>query len=456
MTLTLTITKHPELPSGEAMSRTIDRSAVIGRGKDSDWILPDPERHLSKQHCRIEFRGDRYYVIDTSKNGVFVNDAIEPLRQGNAAELRDGDRLALGDYEFAVRLSAPPPVDSDALPARDDDPFADLPERPADLRGAPAGTPFGGSGRTLIAEADPGVDPIEALAGPEARPFGSAGHAIIPDDIDLITGEPRTPELKGAVQSDHAPAEQQHFRPPSAVREAIPENWADELVRPPVPAAASAEAPPPAAKPPRAPPSAVAGSGPGERELLGAFLAGAGVEELTLADAELDGLMRLVGQMFREMVAGLRDILMSRTAFKSEFRLERTMIRQTQNNPLKFSISADDAMQVLLRRPGPGYLAPLEAVREGVEDIKAHQVAVVAGLQVALTALLREFNPEALKQRLEQRSRLANLMPGSSKARYWELYEMFYKEVAAEAEQGFHGLFGREFRRAYEEQLKKL
>ena len=75
MTLTLTITKHPELPPGEAMSRTFERcNAVIGRGTDSDWTLPDPERHLSKQHCRIEFRGDRYYLVDTSKNGVFVND----------------------------------------------------------------------------------------------------------------------------------------------------------------------------------------------------------------------------------------------------------------------------------------------------------------------------------------------------------------------------------------------
>jgi predicted component of type VI protein secretion system len=73
MTLTLTITKHPELPPGEAMSRTFERcNAVIGRGTDSDWMLPDPERHLSKQHCRIEFRGDRYYLVDTSKNGVFV------------------------------------------------------------------------------------------------------------------------------------------------------------------------------------------------------------------------------------------------------------------------------------------------------------------------------------------------------------------------------------------------
>src|SRR5262245_13275588 len=339
MALTLTITQHPELPPGEAMSRTIDGTAIIGRGKDSDWVLPDPERHLSKQHCRIEFRGDRYYVIDTSKNGVFVNDAIEPLRQGNAAELRDGDRLALGDYEFAVRLSAPaPPADSDALPARDDDPFADLPERPADLRGAPAGTPFGGSGRTLIGESDPGVDPIEALAGPEVRPFGSAGHAIIPDDIDLITGEPRTPELKGAVQADHAPAEQQHFRPPSAAREPIPENWADELLGPtaPTPPAETqrpAETPRQAAAPRSKPERpAQAAPAPGDRELLRAFLAGAGVEELTLADAELDGVMRLVGEMFREMVAGLREVLMSRTAFKSEFRLERTMIQQTQRS----------------------------------------------------------------------------------------------------------------------------
>jgi len=469
MALTLTITKHPEMPPGEAMSRTIDGNAVIGRGKDSDWVLPDPERHLSKQHCRIETRGDRYYVIDISKNGVFVNDAIEPLRQGNAAELRDGDRLALGDYEFAVRLSTPAPaVDSDALPvSSDDDPFVDLPERPADLRSSPAGAPFGGgSGRTLIGETDPSVDPIAALAGPEVRPFGSAGNDIIPDDIDLITGEPRTPELRGAVQADHAPAEQQHFRPPSAVQEAIPENWADELLGPaqPAPKPPVEPAPPPEkprqataaprSKAPRA--AAATGSASGDREPLRAFLAGAGVEDLTLSDGEIDAVMRLVGEMFREMVAGLREILMSRTAFKSEFRLERTMIQQTQNNPLKFSISADEALQALLRRPGPGYLPPLEAVREGVQDIKAHQVAVVAGLQVALTALLREFNPEGLKQRLEQRSRLANLMPGSSKARYWELYEMFYKEVAAEAEQGFHGLFGREFRRAYEEQLKKL
>jgi type VI secretion system protein len=166
--------------------------------------------------------------------------------------------------------------------------------------------------------------------------------------------------------------------------------------------------------------------------------------------------MRMVGQMFRDMVAGLHEILRSRTAFKSEFRIERTMIQQTQNNPLKISPTADEALAVLLR-PKAGYLPPADAVRQGVEDIKAHQLAVIAGLQVALVALLQEFDPENLKQRLEQqRSVLANLMPGAKNAKAWEIYEAFYKEVASEAEQGFDGIFGREFRRAYEEQLKKL
>jgi type VI secretion system protein len=132
------------------------------------------------------------------------------------------------------------------------------------------------------------------------------------------------------------------------------------------------------------------------------------------------------------------------------------MIQQTQNNPLKFSMSAEEAMIALLRRPGPGYLPPVEAVRQGVEDVKAHQLAVVAGLQVALAKLLGEFNPESVKQRMEQRSVLASLMPGAKNAKAWEIYEALYKEVAAEAEQGFSGLFGQEFRRAYEEQLKKL
>jgi type VI secretion system protein len=470
MTLTLTITKHPTMPPGEPMSRTFDRcDAVIGRGRDSDWALPDPERHLSKQHCRIEFRGDRYYVVDTSKNGVFINESIEPLRHGNMAELRDGDRLALGDYELLVRLAAARrerPAARDRIPD-DFDPFGDQqlgpPELPVDERVERSGP----REEMLFQHADPAIDPVEELAGPENRPL-DAGKDYIPEDFDLVTGQPRGPVHEGPPQKDDAPVEQSYFRPPTAAKEAIPEDWDIELPpaepepaptpMPAKPARATRAAPvtPTANAAPRAAVRATptAATAP---PLLEAFLEGAGLDAGALSDAEAENVMHAVGQMFREMVAGLHETLRSRTAFKSEFRIERTMIRQAENNPLKFSISAEEALLALLRRPGPGYLPPVDAVRQAVDDVKAHQLAVVAGLQVALMALLREFDPEKLKQRLEQqRSVISSLLPGAKNAKAWEIYEAFYKEVAAEAEQGFDGLFGRAFRRAYEEQLKKL
>src|SRR5262249_60212062 len=172
MTLTLTITKHPELPPGEAMSRTFERcNAVIGRGGDSDWMLPDPERHLSKQHCRIEFRGDRYYLVDTSKNGVFVNDSIEPLRQGNMAELQDGDRLTLGDYELEVRIESErrrAAGGSQQIPD-DFDPFPEESGARAPLPSQSRRSQPEFRGEMLVHNTDPGVDPIAELAGPGNR-----------------------------------------------------------------------------------------------------------------------------------------------------------------------------------------------------------------------------------------------------------------------------------------------
>jgi type VI secretion system FHA domain protein len=469
MTLTLTITKHPELPPGEAMSRTFERcNAVIGRGSDSDWMLPDPERHLSKQHCRIEFRGDRYYLVDTSKNGVFVNESIEPLRQGNMAELQDGDRLTLGDYELLVRIGSDrrrPAAGGQPIPA-DFDAFTEEPfEEPA-LPSQPRRTEPEYRDEMLIHNTDPGVDPIAELAGPENRSLGG-GQALIPEDFDLVTGLPKADSHEGAPQRDHAPAEQQYFQPPSRTRQAIPDDWdagpseQSEPAPPPAPKKRPAARPPaePADLPvaPRAKAIGGASGSAAGQDMFRVFLEGAGLEDMQLSDADLEKTMHALGQIFREVIAGLRDILMGRTAFKSEFRIERTMIQQRENNPLKFSISADEALLAILRRPGPGYMPAVEAVRQGVEDVKAHQLAVVAGLQVALTALLHEFDPENLKQRLEQqRSVIANLMPGAENAKAWEIYEAFYKEVAEGAEQGFDGPFGREFRRAYEEQLKKL
>jgi type VI secretion system FHA domain protein len=101
----MSLTLHLE-GAGERRPVTGERF-TIGRAQENDWILPDPEQHLSRQHCVIERRGAGFCVVDTSSNGVFVNGESAPLGRGHERMLGDGDRLQLGTYVMAVALAGP-------------------------------------------------------------------------------------------------------------------------------------------------------------------------------------------------------------------------------------------------------------------------------------------------------------------------------------------------------------
>ena len=47
-------------------------------------------------------------------------------------------------------------------------------------------------------------------------------------------------------------------------------------------------------------------------------------------------------------------------------------------------------------------------------------------------------------------------MPAARKARTWELFCATYGEIVREAEDDFQSVFGREFARAYDAQMRKL
>jgi type VI secretion system FHA domain protein len=165
--------------------------------------------------------------------------------------------------------------------------------------------------------------------------------------------------------------------------------------------------------------------------------------------------MRAIGVLFGALVAGTREVLMSRAEIKHEMRVEQTMMRARDNNALKFSVSPQEAVAALLLPDRPGYKAPLAAVEEAFNDIRSHEMAVMAGMQTALIALLRRFDPAALEGRL-QRGMLDAVLPSARKARFWELFCATYKDIASEAQDDFQSVFGREFARAYDAQIRKL
>lgn len=105
-TLVLRVLRSPDAVPPEVRQVT-GRDFSIGRGPDNDWVLTDPDRHLSKRHCVLGWRDNAWLLADVSSNGTFVNREREAVGPRRPRPLRDGDRLQLGGYEIEVRIQEP-------------------------------------------------------------------------------------------------------------------------------------------------------------------------------------------------------------------------------------------------------------------------------------------------------------------------------------------------------------
>ncbi|MEM1385072.1 MAG: type VI secretion system-associated FHA domain protein TagH [Pseudomonadota bacterium] len=489
MTLRLRFQNSGAMPGGRDSVGLSNGVLTIGRGAENDLPLPDPDRVISKRHCVIEERAGSFVLIDVSTNGTFLN--FSPERLGDIpAPLSNGDVISLGRYELVVEIGAP-------AHAAHGDPFAGIapplaPQAttPGQVRDAgPAGDFVGSLNDPAGADGDMFLDEILGPAQgstPAPAPLASA-RGMIPDDpfgaaapagpgpSDPFGLEPPADPFGhvGATAQDHTRSESDFFSPPQAQNAVIPDDWDSEVGgAPAAPAAPAAKdpfaeppqeaAPPPPAHPaatvpgPAAPQPPAAASGLSEEAALRAFLSGAGAESLELSQEDAAEVMARLGTVFRAMVAGMREVLMTRASIKGEFRMNQTMIRAGGNNPLKFSISPEQAVEAMIRPSVPGYQDAVTATDEAMRDIKAHEVAMMTGMEAALKHLLDRLDPARLTERIETGSALGSILGGGKKARYWEAYEQMYADIAREAEDDFQAVFGREFARAYEEQLRKL
>ena len=179
-------------------------------------------------------------------------------------------------------------------------------------------------------------------------------------------------------------------------------------------------------------------------------MAGAGVPDGALTPE----VSRNLGQILRVVVGGLMDVLQSRQRIKEEFRMQQTIFRPSDNNPLKFSVNVEDALHNLLVKRNPAYLGTVEAFADAFDDLRDHQLAMLAGMRVAFEAMLREFDPDRLQEQFDGRLGKGSLVP--AKLRYWDLYRASRAEIVKDPEAAFERLFGEEFRRAYEEQFREL
>jgi type VI secretion system FHA domain protein len=467
MTLTLSIVRCPDLAAPE-MRQLQGGDFSIGRGAENDWVLSDPERHLSKRHCLIAYRSGGWQVADLSTNGTYLNHETDPIGRDAPRDLSDGDRLRCGAYEIEVRIVE---EDGPRMPSRSaaeplGDPFALDPFRSAPAEAASA------------FDSDPLLQP-QREGDPFAVDLGPSS-ASLPADYDPLAPDPADSPFAGPVQADHAPHLDDAFRP-GVAHPVIPEDW-DRDLRSPEPPRPAEEVPPPerrpalpgrrAAPPERrvAPPSlppapvppeltapphaltAPSHTSAADDDLLALFFRGAQLNDVRLSDPA--AAIEALGEVFRAFVSGLRQALVARAAVKAEFRIEQTTIQARGNNPLKFSASDEDALAGLLGAGRRSDMSPVEAVTEALRDIRLHELASVAAMQSAARALLAELDPARLRESAGHGG--LDFVATQRKAHAWDAFEAAHARIARALEDDFDSVFGKAFARAYERALDDI
>ncbi|PPU67507.1 type VI secretion system-associated FHA domain protein TagH [Xanthomonas pisi] len=414
---------HAAQFGASAQKRFAGSGGSIGRSDESDWVLAAPG--VSRTHAVVRFLNGMYFIEDRSTNGMSLNGVA--LTRADPCALSDGDRLQLDSFEIQVQVHAlgaapdPTPALDPLLDAMDD--RTQVAPPPSPMRTATPAHAFDLLDFGAPLAAHPVTDdPLEGLL------LGSTPREL--DPLRLL--DPLPAPTSGVAPSawNHSNASHDHFRPPGngQTRATLPENW-DLTMGDFAPPASTVPAPTPA------PAVAAPTSQPGSASAS------------TLAvPPELE-------RIFTIVVDGVMDVLRARAEIKNTFRLPVTVIQRSENNPLKFAATAEDALQKLLAPPSASFLSGVPAFEDAFDDIRCHQMAMLAGMRAAFDAMLFHFSPDRLEQEADAGGKRLSF---GGKGRYWERYRDNFEQLRGDPDDCFRRLFGDEFARAYEAQLARL
>lgn len=487
-------------PGGE--QRSFDhRGLTIGRGGDCDWVLDDPSRFLSKSHCFIDYVDGSYVLFDLSTNGTFVNGGDSPLGRANSMVLSDGDRITMGDHQLVVRMSGEEaPAAAHSIDV--DDPMA---------------YPFGAepNSRKPIAEPLPGWGAEPKAEDPFAFPSSSSEadqRWARPAEPDHLPG-PQVAFRPPAPKFDEIPEDWAETPEPAPERgrapaRPIPSDWSAAPAQrapaapPPVPPAPRPAEPPPlpvepptlaippdlpasdpfqpSQPPPRMPqpaaivqapipepqpmpvaapmPAPAASPAPvpaANGDLIRVMLQAAGMDPSRFPADRGPEIAALFGEIVRTSVQGLIEALNARSALKAEFRIERTSIQPRNNNPLKFSTTAAEAVTAILSPPLPAFAKGADAIAEGFRDLHEHQIGTVSGMEQALRHLLDTLAPAAVEASAGSGG-LGDVLPGGRKARLWDAYVALHQRTIENASNNIREVFGKSFAEGYDKQKDRV
>lgn len=189
--------------------------------------------------------------------------------------------------------------------------------------------------------------------------------------------------------------------------------------------------------------------------LSAAFARGCGLDRDQLGSLD-EASLETLGRLFQSLVAGTLQLIHARSSTKDELRAHMTMIATSGNNPLKFAPDAQAAMLQLVGRGLPGFMPPVEAVRDAFADLSAHQVGLLAASRSAMYAMAGRLSPEHIQQRVGGPRGFSGLLPSAHKAQLWDAFVAAHTQLLGEAREEFDAAFQGAFVDAYEGEVRRV
>ena len=189
-------------------------------------------------------------------------------------------------------------------------------------------------------------------------------------------------------------------------------------------------------------------------DLFLTFLYGLGIDRTELhPSVDPAEVMHNAGQVLREFVAGIAELLVSRATLKNAFRLNQTTVLPRHNNPLKLSANTDASIKQLLIGGTGEYLGPRDAVHEVCRDLLYHQDAFLDAMNQAFVEFADRFDPDELAEGFDRTLKRKPLFGLMTESKYWQLYRELYPIMTEKGGGRFPQMFSEEFVRAYERHI---
>jgi len=398
MALRLRITSQQKNQLGEARLREfVACGGTIGRAEDNDWVLPDDKRFISSRHALIDFQGGAYYLVDMSRNGVYVNGADTAVGRGHPQRLFDGDKLRLGEYDVSVEITA------------GDENVADDGMRDSVVRA-------------------------------QLVPVDDAADLKLVDEKTMRGFDYNA--LERQLQPEAATAPEPPKRKPAARQAATVASPAKR------PAAQQASTAPPAR------PTASPATGSSAVDI---FCSAAGLQPTDLRGSSPEEVLKSAGALTRELLTGLSALLQHRGRLKESLRRAQSATRPARGAQQASGMTAADAMRQLLGEYGHSNLPPDRAARAAFQHLDAHQQALLKAMIHAMRDFAERLEPEELRNHFDRGLKRSALLAGANKLKYWDLYEETYLTLThQESGAPLPTLLLDELTRTYEQELDSL